>query len=63
MSNNTHRKPRKWVSAAYLADYYQVTSKTIWAWAKVGKLPPPEKIGANTTRWDFEKVQAQESAA
>ena len=57
-----HSKPIKWVTDTYLADYYQVTRKTIWGWAKAGKLPPPKKIGPNTTRWDFEKIQENEAA-
>ena len=53
---------RRWVSAKFLASYYEVTQKTIWAWAKSGRLPPPEKIGPNCTRWDFEKIQENEAA-
>lgn len=61
MSKN-HQPARKWVSANYLAGYFEVTPKTIWDWAKKGKLPPPQKIGENTTRWDFEKIQESEAA-
>lgn len=53
---------RRWVSAKFLSGYYEVTPKTIWAWAKSGRLPPPEKIGPNCTRWDFEKIQELEAA-
>ena len=40
-----------------LARYYNTTRKTIWCWAKQGKLPPPRKIGENTTRWCNEAVK------
>ena len=61
--NYLHQQsPRRWVSANFLAGYYEVTPKTIWAWAKSGKLPQPQKIGPNCTRWDFEKIQEGEAA-
>ena len=34
-----------------LARYFNTTRKTIWCWAKEGKLPSPHKLGKNTTRW------------
>ena len=37
-----HAPPLKWVSAKYLAGYFQVTQMTIWTWAKNGKLPPED---------------------
>ena len=52
----------RWVSDQYLSDYFQVSRVTIWAWAKNGRLPPPKKLGANTTRWDMQKIQESESA-
>ncbi len=53
----------KWVSAKYLADYFQVTQMTIWTWAREGKLPRPKKFSHNCTRWDFDAIQQAESAA
>ncbi|MDO8864138.1 hypothetical protein Q6D67_20845 [Haliea sp. E1-2-M8] len=44
----------KWATDLTLAEYFDVSRCTIWRWAKLGKLPPPEKIGDNTTRWDFD---------
>jgi predicted DNA-binding transcriptional regulator AlpA len=61
--SETSRIPRKWVSDKFLSDYYQVSRVTIWNWAKSGKLPPPQKIGDNTTRSDFQKILAAEQAA
>jgi len=61
--NNPHRIPRKLVSDKTLAEYYEVSRCTIWRWVKIGKLPPPQKIGANCTRWDFEKISATELSA
>ena len=34
-----------------LARYFSTSRKTIWAWAKEGKIPKPCKMSANTTRW------------
>jgi prophage regulatory protein len=53
---------RRWVSDKTLAEYYEVDRSTIWRWVKIGKLPPPEKIGDNCTRWDFQKIQESEAA-
>lgn len=58
-----HPQTRKWVSDKFLADYYEVSRFTIWKWAKNGRLPAPEKIGPNCTRWDFPKILEAEQAA
>jgi predicted DNA-binding transcriptional regulator AlpA len=59
-----HPATRKWVSAKFLSEYFQVTQVTIWTWAREGKLPPPKKFSANCTRFDFEKISNDaESAA
>ena len=60
--STTHLQ-RKWVSDKTLAEYYEVSRATIWRWVKIGKLPAPEKIGDNCTRWDFEKITATELSA
>ncbi len=52
---------RKWVTDKYLSEYYGVSRMTIWRWSRNGKLPAPVKIGENTTRWNFEQIQASES--
>lgn len=51
-------RPPKWVSVKFLADYFEVHPATIWRWVKIGRLPEPEQVGPNTTRWDFEPIQA-----
>lgn len=63
MTEQRQPQTRKWVSDTFLSDYYEVSRATIWRWTKIGKLPQPEKIGENCTRWDFDKIAAQESAA
>ena len=35
-----------------LARYFSTSRKTIWAWAREGRIPKPHKISANMTRWD-----------
>tara|TARA_R110000772_G_scaffold58539_4_gene132557 strand:+ start:32727 stop:32939 length:213 start_codon:yes stop_codon:yes gene_type:complete len=70
MQNQVKKLPRrpngKWASDLTLAEYFEVSRCTIWRWAKTGKLPPPVKLGENTTRWDFdaavEKVLGKRSA-
>ena len=54
---------KKWASDQWLADYYEVSRCTIWRWTKIGKLPPPQKIGGNSTRWDFEKILEAEKSS
>jgi prophage regulatory protein len=48
----------QWVSAATLANRYEVSQKTIWGWAKSGRIPPAVKIGPNITRWKLSEVIA-----
>jgi len=62
MSNN-QTTPRKWVSDRTVAEYFEVSRCTVWRWVKIGRLPPPVKIGENCTRFDFEKIQEAEKAA
>ena len=54
---------RKWVSDRTRAEHYEVSRVTIWRWEKIGKLPAPQKIGENTTRWDFDEITAAETQA
>lgn len=35
-----------------------VSPATVWRWAKAGRIPQPRKLGANSTRWDSQEVQA-----
>jgi predicted DNA-binding transcriptional regulator AlpA len=50
--------PTRWVSDTTLAEYFDVSRCTIWRWAKTGRLPEPQKLGENTTRWDFDAAVA-----
>jgi predicted DNA-binding transcriptional regulator AlpA len=61
MQSSNPTQTRKWVSDKFLSDWYGVSRITIWRWTKSGRLPSPQKIGENTTRWDFEKILASES--
>ena len=63
MSDATNKIPRRWASDKELANYFGVSRDTIWRWARTGKIPAPEKLGANTTRWDFFKIQDGQAAA
>jgi predicted DNA-binding transcriptional regulator AlpA len=63
MQQTAQRKPVKWVTDRYLSEYYSVSRVSIWRWVKIGKLPAPQKIGENTTRWDFDEITAAETQA
>lgn len=47
-----------WSSDKTLARYYSTSRKTIWKWVSEGKLPEPQKISANMTRWKNSTVKA-----
>ena len=61
--NQTQRTPIKWVTDRFLSEYFQVSRVTIWRWVKIGKLPAPQKIGENTTRWNIDEITAAETQA
>lgn len=63
MQQSAHQRPCKWVNDKFLSSYFQVSRVTIWRWVKIGKLPAPQKIGENTTRWDFDEITAAETQA
>jgi len=48
--------PRGWASDKDLATHYRVDRTTIWRWVRLGKLPKPTQLGANTTRWRWVEV-------
>ena len=60
LEEQSNQDSRKWVSTNFLAEYFDVTPKTIWAWVKQKRLPPPKKIGPNCTRHDLEAIRALE---
>jgi len=47
-----------WSSDKTLARYYTTSRKTIWEWVREDKLPKPQKLSANTTRWHNSEVKA-----
>jgi excisionase family DNA binding protein len=50
-----------------LADYLEVGVRTVYEWAKLGKLPRPMRLANNCLRWRREAIeqflQKQEGAA
>ena len=46
-----------WSTDKTLARYFSTSRKTIWAWAKEGRIPKPHKISANMTRWANDELQ------
>ena len=47
-----------WSTDKTLARYFSTTRKTVWYWAKEGKIPQPKKISANMTRWNNVEIKA-----
>jgi predicted DNA-binding transcriptional regulator AlpA len=41
---------------------YGVSSATVWRWARDGTIPPPVKVGANTTCWIAAEVDRVDEA-
>lgn len=46
------------VPARALAGLLDISEVTVWRWSKIGKLPRPRKLGANTTRFNVGEVRA-----
>ncbi|MCZ7652124.1 MAG: AlpA family phage regulatory protein [Thermoanaerobaculia bacterium] len=40
-----------------LANSLAISRATVWRWVREGRLPPPVKIGPNTTRWLAEDLE------
>ena len=47
-----------WSTDKTLARYFSTTMKTVWYWAKEGKIPQPKKNSANMTRWNNVEIKA-----
>ena len=47
---------KRYLSDKALASRYAVTPRTIWRWAKVGKLPKPVQLAQGTSRWDARDI-------
>ena len=54
--NNQLKRSKNWISDRTIAQRFEISRSTVWAWARSGKLPPPVKLGENVTRWDEEEV-------
>ncbi len=39
------------LNVAQVAERYDVSTDTIWRWAREGDMPRPVKVGPNVTRW------------
>lgn len=52
----TDYQPPAWISASSIAQRYEVSVKTVWCWAKSGRIPGGTKIGPNCTRWRLSEV-------
>ncbi|MFH1494110.1 MAG: helix-turn-helix domain-containing protein [Pseudomonadota bacterium] len=50
------------VRAETVAALFDVSTNTVWRWAKAGLLPKPSKIGANTTVWNVGQLRASLAA-
>ena len=47
-----------WSTDKTLARYFSTSRKTIWTWAREGRIPRPRKISANMTRWSNDELQS-----
>ena len=52
--------PNVYYTAKYLARRYQIHPITVLKWVTAGVLPPPVKLGPNTTRWLGSAIEAFE---
>ena len=55
----------RYISAVQLAERYGVNRSTIWRWTRKQRLPKPEKISEQCTRWrldEIEKLDAKRAA-
>ena len=43
-----------------VARRYDVKPATIWAWMEQGKIPPPSRLTAGTSRWSIEDLKEWE---
>jgi prophage regulatory protein len=50
----------KYYTDKYLAQRWDVHPVTPWKWVAAGILPPPVKIGPNTSRWSGAVIEAHE---
>ncbi len=47
----TLENDRTWLAAKQVAERFDVSTATIWRWARETSFPNPVKLGDNCTRW------------
>src|SRR4051812_23949740 len=47
----------EWYEVKDLCDALRVSRSTLFAWIREGRIPPPVKFGARTTRWRREVAE------
>jgi predicted DNA-binding transcriptional regulator AlpA len=35
---------------------YRIARSTVWDWVQKGRLPKPQKVGPNSSRWDVREL-------
>ncbi len=54
-------QPRKFVSAKFLMDRYEISRETIYKYMKEYSFPPQIKLTPGAARWDLAEVEAWEA--
>ena len=49
-----------WLRDIEVADRVGVSRNRVWAWARMGHLPSPTKLGPNTSRWHVDVIKQWE---
>ena len=51
----------RFVSAAQLAERYDVSKATIWRWVRRDILPSPIKLSEQCTRFDLQEIEKRDA--
>lgn len=49
-----------YLTVTQVAQRYEVSTDTIWRWARTGELPKGVKVGPNATRWRMSDLARHE---
>jgi len=49
-----------WLSDKDVAARYSIARVTVWSWVRKGILPPPKKLGPNTSRWSATELDQRD---
>ena len=49
-----------WLSDKAVANRYDIARVTVWSWVRKGILPPPKKLGPNTSRWSAAELDRRD---